>query len=180
MVRVKPLIKAVSEAGMPAVAVHRSVEPVLPGEVLQRCSGSRHQANQWGGLVGVSSRPKPGTRQDGAAVHERGRFKFRTESLKIPYLLHHTVEEYLINAMKNMVWHRFNDIDVSFKNVIAIKINISTTLLEILNIRHHIIHRNSYDLEGNKVVIEDQDLQNCIALVNSFVFEIDKKYQAQR
>ena len=106
--------------------------------------------------------------------------KFRTESLKIPYLLHHTVEEYLINAMKNMVWHRLNDIDVLFKNVIGIKINISTTLLEILNIRHHIIHRNGYDLEGNKVVIEDQDLQNCIALVNSFVCEINKKYQAQR
>ena len=105
--------------------------------------------------------------------------KFRTESLKIPYLLHHTVEEYLITAMKNMVWHRLNDIDVLFKNVIGIKINISTALLETLNIRHHIIHRNGYDLEGNKVVIKDQDLQNCIALVNSFVFEIDKKYQTQ-
>ena len=105
--------------------------------------------------------------------------KFRTESLKIPYLLHHTVEEYLINAMKNMVWHRLNDIDVLFKNVIGIKINISTTLLENLNIRHHIIHRNGYDLEGNKVLIEDQDLQSCIALVDSFVFDIDKKYQIQ-
>ena len=105
--------------------------------------------------------------------------KFRSESLKIPYLLHNTVEEYLINAMKNMVWHRLNDIDVLFKNVIGIKINISTTLLETLNIRHHIIHRNGYDLEGNKVVISDKDLQSCIALVSSFVYEIDKKYQVR-
>ncbi|MCY4328960.1 MAG: hypothetical protein OXC48_02570 [Endozoicomonadaceae bacterium] len=106
--------------------------------------------------------------------------KFRSESLKIPYLLHHTVEDFLINSMKNTVWHRLNDIDVLFKNVMDINMNISTELTEIIKIRHHIIHRNGYDPEGNKIVITDQDLQKCIARVSAFIFETDKQYQEKK
>ena len=102
--------------------------------------------------------------------------RFKSESLKIPYLLNHTVEEYLINVMKHVVWHRLNDIDVLFKNALGIKFNISTELLEVLNKRHHIVHRNGYDLVGRKIVISDEDLQSCVCLINAFVSEMNRKY----
>ncbi len=37
--------------------------------------------------------------------------KFSAMSLKIPYLLHNRVEEYIINAMKNMVWQLLEKFD---------------------------------------------------------------------
>jgi len=104
--------------------------------------------------------------------------KFSAASLKIPYLLHNSVEKYIINTMKNIVWHRLNDIDVFYKNVLGIQFNLSTAILNILKIRHDIVHRNGFDIEGNMVVITDQKLENCINLINSFILDIDKKYQA--
>ncbi len=104
--------------------------------------------------------------------------KFSAVSLKIPYLLHNRVEEYIINAMKNMVWHRLNDIDVFYKNVLGIQFNLSRDILNVLKIRHDIVHRNGFDLKGNIVVITDQKLKTCINLINSFILDIDNKYQA--
>ena len=103
--------------------------------------------------------------------------KFKTESLKIPYLLQNTVENFLINAVKNFVWHRLNDIDVFYKNVLGITFNINNNLLTKLKIRHHIVHRNGFDLQGNIVSISDQELSDCIAVITCFVEDIDKKYQ---
>ncbi|MDM8541956.1 hypothetical protein QUF90_12785 [Desulfococcaceae bacterium HSG9] len=104
--------------------------------------------------------------------------KFSAVSLKIPYLLHNRVEEYIINAMKNIVWHRLNDIDVFYKNVLGIQFNLSRAILNILKIRHDIVHRNGFDIEGNMVVITAQKLETCINLISSFILDIDDKYQA--
>ena len=104
--------------------------------------------------------------------------KFRATSLKIPFILHNNIEEYIINAMKNIVWHRLNDIDVFYKNVLEIQFNISTGILNILKIRHDIAHRNGFDLNGSKIMITNQDLYYCINLISNFILDIDKKYQA--
>ncbi len=59
---------------------------------------------------------------DRAALVELGsQKKFRSESLKIPYLLQNKVEDFIINAMKNLVWHRLNNVDVFYKNVLGIQ-----------------------------------------------------------
>ncbi|CAN2040781.1 RiboL-PSP-HEPN domain-containing protein [Candidatus Magnetomoraceae bacterium gMMP-15] len=104
--------------------------------------------------------------------------KFNNVSLKIPYLLHNSVEEFIINAMKNIVWHRLNDIDVFYKKVLRIQFNLNREILNILKTRHDIVHRNGFDLDGNMVEITDQKLETCINLINQFILDIDKKYQA--
>jgi hypothetical protein len=91
--------------------------------------------------------------------------KFRTESLKIPYLLQNSVENFLINAVKNFVWHRLNDIDVFYKNVLGITFNLNKNLLAKLKVRHDIVHRNGFDLQGNTVSISDQELNDCITVI---------------
>jgi len=104
--------------------------------------------------------------------------KFRSISLKIPYLLQNTVEDYLIKAAKNLVWHRLNDVDVFYKNVPGITFNINGHLLQKLKVRHHIVHRNGFDLDGNAVTISDGELADCMETVSDFVEDIDKKYHS--
>lgn len=101
--------------------------------------------------------------------------KFKSQSIKIPYALNHSVEEHIINAMKNIVWHRLNDIDVFYKIVLDIRFNLDTKLLECLKIRHHIVHRNCHDTDGCKVTITRDILQQCIRNIDSFIVDIDKK-----
>lgn len=43
--------------------------------------------------------------------------KFKGQSLKIPFLLHNKVEDFMIKAMKNFVWHKLNDVDAFYKHV---------------------------------------------------------------
>ena len=106
--------------------------------------------------------------------------KFKSESLKIPYLLHNNIEDFIVNAVKNFVWHRLNDVDVFFKNVLSITFNINRKLLAQLKVRHDIVHRNGFDLEGSPVVISDQDLAECITTITAFIEDIDKKYKSHR
>jgi hypothetical protein len=106
--------------------------------------------------------------------------KFRAESLKIPYLLQNSVEDFIITAVKNFVWHRLNDVDVFYKNVIGVTFNISRHLLSKLKIRHDIVHRNGFDLEGNTVNISNEELTDCITTITSFIEDIDKKYQSKK
>ena len=106
--------------------------------------------------------------------------KFKSESLKIPYLLHNCVEDFIINSMKNLVWHRLNDVDVFYKNVLNISININSNLLGKLKIRHDIVHRNGCDINDNKVKISDHGLDDCISTIDIFIKDIDKKYQSKK
>ena len=102
--------------------------------------------------------------------------KFQKVTVSISSLLNHGVESYLINAVKNQVWHRFNDVEVLYKRVMGIQFNVSGILLGKLNIRHHIVHRNGFDLENNPIEISDVDLRHCIEVVNDFIVDVDKKY----
>ena len=106
--------------------------------------------------------------------------KFKSESLKIPFFLQNRVEDFIINSVKNLVWHRLNDVDVLYKNVLGIHCNISKKLLEKLKVRHDIVHRNGFDLDGNSIVIPNTYLSECISDINIFIKGIDKKYQASK
>ncbi|MGI2125324.1 HEPN domain-containing protein [Shewanella oncorhynchi] len=106
--------------------------------------------------------------------------KFKSESLKIPYLLHNNIEDFIVNAVKNFVWHRLNDVDVFFKNVLLINFNLNGKLLALLKVRHDIVHRNGFDLEGNPVIISDQDLLECMTTITAFIEDIDKKYKTNK
>tara|TARA_R110002167_G_scaffold2284_3_gene11691 strand:- start:981 stop:1511 length:531 start_codon:yes stop_codon:yes gene_type:complete len=104
--------------------------------------------------------------------------KFKSASLNIPYLLQNSVEDYIITVVKKLVWHRLNDIDVLYKNVLGITFNISRNLLQQLKVRHDVVHRNGFDLEGNTVTISNGELSGSISTISDFIKDIDKKYQS--
>lgn len=103
--------------------------------------------------------------------------KLSQQTLPLPYALNNSIEDYIINLMQNMVWHRLNDIDIFYKQVLDIKLNITGDIIAILKVRHDIVHRNSYDLHNQKLVINRELFQKSAMAVQAFVVDIDKKYQ---
>ncbi|WP_017223508.1 hypothetical protein [Moritella dasanensis] len=106
--------------------------------------------------------------------------KFRTATVSISFALNNSIKEHLIKSMKSLVWHRLNDVDMYYKKVMNIRLNISGELLSQLEIRHHLVHRNGYKLDGSTVEITDEVLNKCIVLVETFVGDINRKYVAQK
>lgn len=104
--------------------------------------------------------------------------KFRSATVTVPYALNHSIENYLIRSMKSLVWHRINDVGMFYKDVFDIKFNISIDLLNQLDIRHDLVHRNGFTLDEEKVIINRDDLTHCIRLVEAFVADIERKYMA--
>lgn len=104
--------------------------------------------------------------------------KFKSLSLKIPFLLHNTVEDFIIHTVKNFVWHRLNDVDVLYKNVLGIQFNTNAKILEKIKIRHDIVHRNGFDLHGQEKIISETELVDCMNVISDFVLDIEKKYAA--
>lgn len=103
--------------------------------------------------------------------------KFQSDSLKIPFLMHNSVEDYLIFSMQNMVWHRLNEVDVLYRQVLGISLNTSNQILHYLKLRHDIVHRNGFDITGNPQMITKQQLLNCLGEIVKFISNIDKQYQ---
>lgn len=103
--------------------------------------------------------------------------KFQSETLKIPFLMHNSVESYLIFTMQNMVWHRLNEVDVLYRQVLGISLNTNNQIYSYLKIRHDIVHRNGFDILGNYKKISDEILVNCIIEMLKFITDIDKQYQ---
>lgn len=104
--------------------------------------------------------------------------KFVGQKYKVVEIYNGDVKGKVINSVKNLVWHRLNDVDPLYKHTLNIRMNITRALTDKLAIRHDLVHRNGYDLDGNPVVISAQDLNDCVALITSFTKDIDQKYHA--
>ncbi|MGR6838001.1 hypothetical protein ACU5DF_02415 [Aliivibrio wodanis] len=102
--------------------------------------------------------------------------KFRSATVTVPFALNNSMDTYLVRSMKALVWHRLNDVEMFYKKVLGIRFNISRELLKQLELRHDLVHRNGYTLDGEKVNIDNTDLERCIELVESFIFDVKTKY----
>jgi hypothetical protein len=106
--------------------------------------------------------------------------KFREQKLGIAFALNNSVRDWIIDTMRKMVWHRLNDVQILYKAVLGITFELERPIIEAINKRHDLIHRNGFDLRGNNVPVTHADLCGLINAVDSFVINIDEKYNAVR
>ncbi|WP_392340391.1 hypothetical protein [Moritella marina] len=102
--------------------------------------------------------------------------KFTAQKYSLKQIFHQDIKAIVINSVKNIVWHRINDLDPMFKKTFGIKMNISQDLKLKLAVRHHFVHRNGYDLDGNLVELTKQDVDEAIVSIEVFILDIDKKF----
>jgi hypothetical protein len=80
--------------------------------------------------------------------------------------------------MKKMVWHRLNDIQILYKNVLIITFDLERPIINSINKRHHLIHRNGFDLQGNTVPVTQGELNALFSAIDNFISKIDDKYMS--
>jgi len=100
--------------------------------------------------------------------------KFKNQ--KIPLKLALTnIEKYIIEMIKGLNYHNLSDIEPLFREVLDIKIDYNEKIIETIDIRHNIIHRNGYDKDGKIVNISKEEFLKTINLFSIFILEIDKQ-----
>jgi len=106
--------------------------------------------------------------------------KFRDQCLPIPQVLNTSINDYLVRGMQNEVWHRLNDVQVFYSAALQVEFQISKAIRDAIAKRHHIIHRNGMDLQGNAVDVTDDEVLTLYADITRFLQDIDGKYLCTR
>lgn len=102
--------------------------------------------------------------------------KFRDQCLPIPQALNISISDYIVRGMQNEVWHRLNDVQTTYSATLRVDFQISKFLRDALTKRHHIIHRNGVDLQGNAVGVTHDEVINLYTELRQFLSDIDRKY----
>lgn len=102
--------------------------------------------------------------------------KFRDQCLPIPQALNTSVSDYIVRGMQNEVWHRLNDVQAVYSATLRVDFQIPKFLRDAIIKRHHIIHRNSTDLQGNAVAVTDDEVLSLYSELTRFLKDIDRKY----
>lgn len=87
------------------------------------------------------------------------------------YIKHKCIED-----MKNITFHNFNQVPGIYKDVLGVNFPEDVGfIVEAIDKRHHLIHRNGRDKNGRVIYIEIDYLNEAIEKVDKFITFIDKK-----
>lgn len=102
--------------------------------------------------------------------------KFKEQKIGVAFALNNSVSDWIIDTMKKMVWHRLNDIQILYKDVLGIRFELERSVIDAINKRHDLVHRNGFDTEGNAVSVSEEELSNLISTIDQFISKIDHEY----
>ncbi|MCF6287799.1 MAG: hypothetical protein L3J53_01000 [Proteobacteria bacterium] len=78
---------------------------------------------------------------------------------------HENLKQTIVKYLKDLIFHNLAKVKPMYKSVLDIDFGDIEWLSKAVQIRHHCVHRAGYDKNGNKVDINQNDLdtliQNC-------------------
>ena len=98
---------------------------------------------------------------------------FNSHKITLKTALTNNMEQYILGQLNHTIFHNLNDVFILYRDVFGIKFRQDRQIIDSIKRRHHIVHRNGLDFEGNSVEISENDLENVIKIVTSFLSNID-------
>jgi hypothetical protein len=77
--------------------------------------------------------------------------------------------------IKGLTYHNLADIEIIYKEVLGVKIRYNEKILNAINIRHDIIHRNGYKKDGAKITISKNDIIETIKVFEDLIKDVDRQ-----
>lgn len=78
----------------------------------------------------------------------------------------------------NLMYHNLPKIRAIYKKILNIDFpNNIDDIMKKINDRHHLVHRNGKDLDGNQIIISKEELNQTYDLIYNFVKEIDNQFK---
>jgi len=100
----------------------------------------------------------------------------RFKNQKIPLKLALTdIKNHIFTMIKGLTYHNLADIEIIYKEVLGVKIRYNEKILNAIDIRHDIIHRNGYKKDGAKITISKNDIIETIKVFESLIKDVDRQ-----
>ncbi len=99
--------------------------------------------------------------------------KFNTNKITLEKALINDMNKYLLSLLDHILYHNISDVNILYKDIFDIQVNITPAIRDAIENRHHIVHRNGYDLKNDPINIQDSDIDTLMDEMSKFIKNID-------
>lgn len=102
---------------------------------------------------------------------------FKNQSLTLDkiYELQDNLEEICKKSMLDVIYHNLGKVKGMYKDTLNVDLGDISIESKAVAKRHHIVHRNGKDKEGNKIEITQEEISTLINQIKSFIKNIDEQ-----
>ncbi|MDI6450748.1 hypothetical protein [Anaerobaca lacustris] len=86
-----------------------------------------------------------------------------------------TIEVKVGSHLADIVWHNLGRIKSMYKATLNADLGNIGPMMKAITKRHHLVHRNGQDKDGNAIDVTPEDIHSIICLVESLVGDIEKQ-----
>ena len=101
--------------------------------------------------------------------------KFRNHTVTIAKALTNDMQKYMVSMLKNLLFHNLSEVEPLFRETFDVHIRISKEMVDLVNVRHDLIHRNGYTKTGEHHAIDESRVLQAVAMVELLVKHIDEQ-----
>ena len=83
------------------------------------------------------------------------------------------IDMFIFRTLRDIIYHNLGKVKGMYRDALGIDLGDIKELMEAVNKRHDIVHRNCKDKEGNDVIIKKTDVEELFERVKNFVNAID-------
>ncbi len=104
---------------------------------------------------------------------------FNSHKIALKTAFTNDIEQYILSQINHTIFHNLNDVFILYRDVFGIEFRQDRKIIDSIKIRHHIVHRNGIDFDGNPIEISEIDLEDVIEVITTFLSDIDTKLREQ-
>lgn len=95
--------------------------------------------------------------------------------MKAIFAKYDMLDSIIRGALTSIVYHDLDLVGKIYKNTLGVQLSKVKEIDDAIQIRHHIVHRNGKDKDGNLVEISKESVQNLAETVSTFMFDVENQ-----
>ena len=101
--------------------------------------------------------------------------KFRNQTIPISKAIANDMQQYTVAMVKSLVFHNLSEVEPLFKEALGVPILISKDIIDLINVRHDLVHRSGYTKTGKRHEVAKSKVLEAVAIVKSLIRLIDEQ-----
>lgn len=103
----------------------------------------------------------------------------KSKKISLSDIRNFNITDEIISVLQNTSFHKFGDTDKYYNRILSEDFDLLNTFNEYVMIRHNIIHRNKRDIDGNEVIITNNNLIEFLRKISAKVDLIHRYIQRE-
>ncbi len=105
--------------------------------------------------------------------------KYKNQSVGLAEAYEKNIDDIIIEKLKRHIYHHLSDVKILYRDTLGIDFKQDNKIIQAIEKRHDIIHRNGKTLNDDPVIIDSTDINGLSTIMNPFLSKIDKSLYDQ-